>query len=195
MKTHQGTRLLAGVVFVAATLVLAVQLINPTPVQVTVGDDGSQVVELSNQFRYRDVGVVAVAACLLGSSGTYLVTSAIRDRTRRSAPTDRPRVLNRKSAGRSGANDRRSDPTPPAELVESKRNELDAIADRLTENEEAVYTRLLDADGEIKQRRLVDETDLSGATVSRTLDSLETKNFVERKRRGMGNVVVLRELA
>ena len=38
----------------------------------------------------------------------------------------------------------------------------------------------------------VDRTDLSKATVSRMLDSLESKQLLERKRRGMGNVVVLR---
>ena len=65
-------------------------------------------------------------------------------------------------------------------------------ADRLADNERAVYETVLAADGVIQQAEIVDRTDLSKATVSRMLDSLESKQLLERKRRGMGNVVVLR---
>jgi len=40
-------------------------------------------------------------------------------------------------------------------------------------------------------RDIVEGTDLSKATVSRTLDTLESKDLVERKRKGMSNVVIL----
>jgi uncharacterized membrane protein len=63
--------------------------------------------------------------------------------------------------------------------------------DRLYNNEETVYTVVLEAGGELPQRDIVEGTDLSKATVSRTLDTLESKDLVERKRKGMGNVVVL----
>jgi len=54
-----------------------------------------------------------------------------------------------------------------------------------------VYKTVLDADGVLPQSEIVDQTELSKATVSRTLDSLEAKDLVERKRRGMGNTVLL----
>jgi uncharacterized membrane protein len=50
---------------------------------------------------------------------------------------------------------------------------------------------VLEASGELPQRDIVEGTELSKATVSRTLDTLESKDLVERKRKGMGNVVVL----
>ncbi|WP_434530062.1 helix-turn-helix transcriptional regulator (plasmid) [Haloarcula sp. NS06] len=50
---------------------------------------------------------------------------------------------------------------------------------------------MLDADGVLPQSEIGDRTDLSKATVSRTLDSLEARDLVERKRRGMGNIVLL----
>ena len=61
---------------------------------------------------------------------------------------------------------------------------------QLHNNEETVYTVVLETGGELPQRDIVEETDLSKATVSRTLDTLESKGLVERKRKGMGNVVV-----
>jgi hypothetical protein len=63
--------------------------------------------------------------------------------------------------------------------------------DRLHNNEETVYTVVLEAGGKLPQRDIVEGTELSKATVSRTLDTLESKDLVERKRKGMGNVVVL----
>ena len=65
------------------------------------------------------------------------------------------------------------------------------MADRLRDNEATIYTLLIQADGTLPPRDLVDDTDRSKATVSRSLDSLEQRNLVERKRRGMGNVVHL----
>lgn len=172
-------RQFAAAVFVASTLVLAVQLINPTPVMVTVGENTADVAELGGYFQYRDVAVIAVAACLLGASGTYLLT-----------PTDTPQSADDTVS--------RPEPTPPAsspdpsdELLESRRQEWEQTADRLSNNECVVYETVMEADGVLPQSDIVDRTDISKATISRTLDSLETKNLVERKRRGMGNVVLL----
>ena len=55
-----------------------------------------------------------------------------------------------------------------------------------------VTRNVLEADGVLPQREIVEQTDLSKATVSRTLDSLEAKSLLERKARGTGNVVLLR---
>ncbi len=48
------------------------------------------------------------------------------------------------------------------------------------------------SDGIITQSELVEKTGLSKASVSRALDLLESKGLVERRRRGMGNVVLLK---
>lgn len=168
----------AAVVVLASTLVLAVQLLSPTPVVVSVGDNGTNVAELGGYFQYRDLAVASVAACLLGSSGTYLLTAGLTsDPTER---TDRP-------AGSDGT----TDAEPSDELLEARRQEWEETAERLANKEEEIYEIVLEADGVLPQSDIVDRSELSKATVSRALDSLETKNLVERKRRGMGNVVLL----
>jgi DNA-binding transcriptional ArsR family regulator len=188
LRALHGTHLLAAVVFVAATLVLAVQLITPTPVVVSVGENGAEVAELGGYFQYRDVAVIGVAAALLGASGTYLVTG---DRSRADVG---PPAADRTPPDRGGApvrTDGNDDLAPSDELLEARRQEWEETAERLANNERAVYETVLAADGVMAQSDIVDATDLSKATVSRTLDSLETKNLVERKRRGMGNMVLL----
>ncbi|RBI64665.1 transcriptional regulator [halophilic archaeon] len=180
MRSLQHTQLLAAGVFVAATFTLTVQLINPSPVMVTVGENGTDVAELGNYFRYRDVVVVAFAASLLGASSTYLLTN--EQSGYKSDPASKKSSLTA---------DQNDDLAPTDELLEARRQEWEEIAEQLTNNEQVIYETLLDADGVLPQNEIVDRTDISKATVSRVLDSLETKNLVERKRRGMGNVVLL----
>jgi uncharacterized membrane protein len=212
-RALHSEHLLAAGVFVASTLVLALQLINPSPVVVSVGKSGTEVAELGGYYRYRDVGIATVAACLLGVSGTYLLMSDVEEsgESRATATdadgggsirpatdgngmqaggTDEPVV-----ASESGFPDDAPDldaPSPSGELLAARRKEWEENADRLANNEAEIYEVLLDADGVLPQSEIVDETDLSKATVSRKLDSLETKNLVERRRHGMGNVVLLR---
>jgi len=178
VRALHGRQLFAAVVFVAATIVLAVQLITPSPVMVSVGDNGTKVAELGGYFRYSDVGVITVAAALLGASGTYLLLGG-RARpdggTSARTPVDEPATV----------------PESSDELLEMRREEWDETADQLVNNERQIYEIVLDADGVLAQNEIVEQTDLSKATVSRTLDNLESKNLVERKRRGMGNVVML----
>lgn len=171
--------LFAAVTFVASTLVLAVQLINPSPIMVSIGQSSTDVAELGGYFRYPDVSVITVAACLLGSSGTYLLVGGQPSSPTRtdSSPSERSDV---------------ADPEPSGDLLEARRQEWEQTAERLAENERAVYETILDADGVLAQSDVVDQTDFSKATVSRTLDSLESKDLVQRKRRGMGNTVLLR---
>lgn len=195
MAALHTRRLFAAVVFVGSSLVLAIQLINPSPIMVSVGDNGTNVAELGGYFRYRDVGIIAVSAALLGASGTYLLFG------------DTTTAIDRHAAVAEDDPSAHADPGPPApnpamtdgaseiepsnELLEARRREWEETADRLANKEADVYETLLAADGVLPQSDIVDETDLSKASVSRALDSLETKNLVERKRRGMGNVVLL----
>ncbi len=189
LRPPQGTQLLAAVVFVAATVVLAVQLINPSPVVVSVGEDGTEVAELGGYFQYRDVAIITISAISLGASGTYLLTGDW------ATAADESPATTRKPAGTHSdpvrADGAEAEPAPSEDLLEARRQEWEETADRLANNEQVIYEVILDADGVLPQSDIVERTDLSKATVSRTLDSLETKNLVERKRRGMGNVVML----
>lgn len=191
-----GKRLGAAVTFVAATLVLAVQLISPSPVVVSIGENGARTTQLGQYFTTLDVGIIAISATVLGASGTYLLLPR-QPRTDASGSPARRAIA---GSDRTGQPDR-----PPRTMADGALDvdpvtrterstdpaEWERTLERLRGNEEMVYAQVVDADGELPQREIVRGTDLSKATVSRTLDTLESKGLLERKRRGMGNVVVL----
>ncbi|WP_049928804.1 helix-turn-helix transcriptional regulator [Halopiger goleimassiliensis] len=192
----------AVIVFVAAVLVAVAQLLNPPQIVVTAGTNGGDVVELGSYFTYREVGVVAVAASLLGASGTYLVLegrrSTAESKTDEQADPDRAPTDGRGFSYRDDGIDDEIDrevgraSARGADLLERRREELEEVADRLADTERVVYETVLEADGRVPQSDIVERTDVSKASVSRALDGLESKGLVERKRRGMGNVVRLR---
>ncbi|WP_435066733.1 helix-turn-helix transcriptional regulator [Haloplanus sp. C73] len=183
---------LTAVVFVTAILVLAVQLLTPAPIVVSVGENGTQTARVGQYFTHNDVAVLVVASLLCGASGTYLL---LHDHVQRlvtdasSASTETPPQVepNGTVETRDGGGEANADHEAHV------REQWQETATRLTNNEETLYTRLIEADGELPQRTLVEETDLSKATVSRTLDKLEHRGLLERKRNGMGNVIRLPE--
>lgn len=59
-------------------------------------------------------------------------------------------------------------------------------------DERAVYKLLVDSNGTIFQSDIVEKTGLSKVRVTRILDSLESRRLIERKRRGLTNIVVLK---
>lgn len=59
-------------------------------------------------------------------------------------------------------------------------------------DEEKIYKIIIDAEGSIFQNDLVTKTGYSKVKVTRILDRLETKGIIERKRRGMTNLVLLK---
>jgi len=199
-RALRTSHLVAAAVFVAAVLVLAVQLITPSPVVVSVGESGAETMQVGQYFTYGEVAVVAAAALVSGVSGTYLVLGG-----RDTSPSDpQPASARGETSGRPtaiGTVDARDDVTtardggsePPDDDPPDPRERRAETLDRLAGNEATVFSKLLDADGEIPQRALVEGTDLSKATVSRTLDNLEHRGLVERKRSGIGNTVHLLE--
>ena len=74
--------------------------------------------------------------------------------------------------------------------VEKKRKPIDYS--KLDKDEKVVVKIVEEADGTIFQSDLVEKTEFSKVKVSRILDKLEGRQLLERKRRGMTNVVVLR---
>ncbi len=76
------------------------------------------------------------------------------------------------------------------EQVEVKRKPVDLS--KLDKQEKVVVKIIEEADGTIFQSELVEKSGFSKVKVSRILDKLEGRGIIERKRRGMTNVVVLR---
>jgi len=170
--------LAAGLLVVASALLTAVFL---APSPAVLSFDGTTVTAdaAGRYFGLRDVVVIAVAAATAGGSATYLLRPDADQRGTATAPDRTP-------AGDA------ANAEPADDLLDARREEWHERMERLTDNERAVYGAVLDADGVLPQSDIVEATDLSKATVSRTLDSLEAKELVERRRRGVGNVVWLR---
>jgi uncharacterized membrane protein len=63
---------------------------------------------------------------------------------------------------------------------------------KLNKDEKIIIRSIEEEDGTIFQSNLVEKTGFSKVKVSRILDKLEGRQLIERKRRGMINVVVLK---
>lgn len=62
----------------------------------------------------------------------------------------------------------------------------------LTEEEKTVLEKIIDSNGTIFQSELTHEPNFNKVKVSRILDKLEGRGIIERRRRGMTNVVILK---
>jgi len=63
---------------------------------------------------------------------------------------------------------------------------------KLGNNEKKVINLLEKENGVVFQRDLMEKLEIGKVTTTRLLDKLEAKQLIERKRRGMNNIVVLR---
>ncbi len=80
--------------------------------------------------------------------------------------------------------------TTPTTMVRPSYRVIDAS--KLSEEEQKIYALLKEKEGSAYQSDLVKETGWSKVQVTRLLDKLESQGIVERKRRGMTNIVVLK---
>ena len=62
----------------------------------------------------------------------------------------------------------------------------------LDQDEKKIYQSIIDAQGTIFQSDLVDKAGFDKVKVTRILDKLEGRQLIERRRRGMTNVVILK---
>jgi uncharacterized membrane protein len=77
------------------------------------------------------------------------------------------------------------------ELTE-KEKKLEKIIKTLKDDEKTVYETIKNVGGVMFQSELIEKTGFSKVKISRILDRLEVKGLIERRRRGMSNVVILR---
>ncbi|HJX05748.1 MAG TPA: MarR family transcriptional regulator [Candidatus Nanoarchaeia archaeon] len=66
------------------------------------------------------------------------------------------------------------------------------VMSELVDDEKFVLEKIIEAQGTIFQSDLVEKTSFTKVKVTRVLDKLEGKGIIERKRRGMTNVVILK---
>ncbi len=74
--------------------------------------------------------------------------------------------------------------------VQKRKKKIDMAGMR---SEDKKVLKLIQEKGALFQADLIEETEFGKAKMTRIIDRLEGKGFVERKRRGMTNVVVLKE--
>jgi uncharacterized membrane protein len=77
-------------------------------------------------------------------------------------------------------------------LAIEKSEKIQKMLKTLKEEEKRIHELIESSDGVIFQSDLVDRSGYSKVKVSRILDKLESKGLVERRRRGMTNVIILK---
>lgn len=75
---------------------------------------------------------------------------------------------------------------------EPKKELKDIDLSKLDEDEKKVYEIIKAKNGSAYQSDLIKETNFSKVKMSRVLDRLEAKDVLERRRRGMTNIIVLK---
>ncbi|MCK4398289.1 MAG: MarR family transcriptional regulator [Methanophagales archaeon] len=166
-KNIHGITVFVAALFVASVFVLGIKLLNPTPIQIFVEGNNIAVKQIPGFFTYTDVVILVIASLVLGISGAYLLFSV-------PVPTEKPA----KDAGK-------------VILMERKKG-WEELSKTLKDDECKIYETILESDGIIEQSEIVEKTGLPKANVSRSLDLLESKGLAERRRRGTGNVVLLK---
>ncbi len=165
-----GRRLFAAVIFVASIIVLAIKLLNPASVEIFVEGNTAITGQIPGLFTYTDVCVLILSSFLISGSGLYLL---LYDSLRLKTDTRTPSA----SAG--------------SVILEERRQQWESTAKVLKDDEQALYKAIVD-EGIINQSELTEKTGLSRSDISRALYLLESKGLIERKRLGMGNVVLLK---
>lgn len=158
----RGKSIFIGALFIASVFIIGIKLLNPTLINIYVEGSDIVVTQIPGFFTFTDVIILVAASIVLGISGMYLL---FFDSTG-------------KPAGRS--------------VLEERRKKWKEISKGLKENEQNIYKVIIDSDGIINQSELVEKTGLPKSNVSRALDLLESRGLIERKRRGMGNIVLLK---
>ena len=166
---------LASALFAASAFILALKLLQPASINVYLGtgENSTLVTKIPGFYTQTDLAVVLIFSVILGASGTFILLS-------------RP--------GGAGGLSRPAELSEPLwkQTLEERRRKWEEISRTLKDDERKVYEAILEAGGVINQSELPEKTGLSKTSVSRALDLLERRELVERRRRGMGNVILLK---
>jgi len=174
-----GKELFAAVLFISSVFILGLKLMNPTPLVIwyTGEDYIIQTERIGDIYTTTDVTVLIVASLILCGSGLYLflyeqIHSPQTGRVQTPLPVqEAPAVFS---------------------PLEERKRKWETVLPTLKEDQQLIYQTILDADGIIPQSDIVEKTALSKSNVSRSLDMLESMGLIEKRRRGMGNLILLK---
>ncbi len=166
-KKLHGKTALAAALFAASAFIIGIKLLNPATIQVILGDDGTVIKQIPGLFTFADAAVLVAASVMLGLSGMYLLVFE----------------QDANNAGQAHAGQA---------ILAERKCRWEETAKTLKDDEQEIYNAIIDAEGIVNQSELVEKTGISKSNISRALDLLESKGIVEKRRRGMGNVVLLK---
>ena len=199
----QGKTLFAAAVFVASVLVLSLKLLNPTPVQILVEGNTAITTQVPGLFTYADVFVIAVALVLMSVSGTYILLqdsttpaaaapASAGDIIAAAAPASAGDIIAAAAPASAGDIIAAAAPASAGDIIlEERRQRWERVAKTLKDDEQTLFEAIID-EGIVHQSELVEKTGLPKSNVSRALYALESRGLIERRRRGMGNVILLK---
>jgi len=76
--------------------------------------------------------------------------------------------------------------------ISIKKENYEEVLKNLTDEEKTVFESIIASNGAICQSDLTDKTNFNKVKVTRILDKLEGRGLIERRRRGMTNVVIIK---
>ena len=166
MRDRQACLALASALFAVSAFILALKLLQPASINVYLGtgENSTLVTRIPGFYTQMDLVVVLIFSIILGASGTFILLSR---------PVEAGEPLWKQT-------------------LEERRKRWEEVSKTLKDDERRVYEAILEAGGMINQSELPEKTGLSKTSVSRALDLLESRGLVERRRRGMGNVILLK---
>jgi uncharacterized membrane protein len=157
---------LATVMLALGAFIVAVKLFQPASIRVDVSSsNGTQTLtSIPGLYTFTDMLTVSLSMLFAGIGVSYLLFST------------------------------REIPIQPVgqTLLDERRTGWETLSKTLKEDEAKIYTAILDAGGIMNQGEIGGKVELSKTTVSRTLELLESRGLIEKRRRGMGNVILLK---
>jgi DNA-binding transcriptional ArsR family regulator len=158
----RGRSLLVACVFIVSVFLIMLKLLNPTEIHIYLEGEETVLSQIMNNYTLYDVTLLVASSIMAGMSVVYLMLF-----------------------------DKVQKPTGEM-LLEGRLSKYEFIIPTLKNDEQKVFQAVIDAQGIIAQSDLPGITGVSKSNVSRALDLLESRGLVERKRRGMGNTILLK---
>ena len=158
----RGRSLLVACVFIVSVFLIMLKLLNPTEIHIYLEGEETVLSQIMNNYTLYDVALLVVSSLVAGMSVVYLMFF-----------------------------DNIQKPTGEM-LLEGRLSKYEGLIPTLKDDEQKIFQAVIDAQGIIAQSELPEITGVSKSNVSRALDLLESRGLVERKRRGMGNTILLK---
>ena len=156
---------IAAVLLLLSIFIIGFRLLHKEPLGFIIQNGNVIPIENTNYFTINDILIVIIFSWIGGMAALYLLLS----KTEASLPQQKAQEG-------------------------SAKDKYGYISNLLKPDEKNIFNIILHKNGEILQKDLVNEAQMSIVRVSRILDRLEKKNLVEKKRYGATNKIVVKNI-